>query len=113
MGGTTNALRIVHWLILAIITGVCVNLFLADQPAGQPAATFVLDFPALSILGNRPNMLASILDSGEQQLGIDLRSTWALTIRPAKRGTAACRLVLACMALHVPDGGRRRRGGVG
>jgi regulator of protease activity HflC (stomatin/prohibitin superfamily) len=34
----------------------------------------------LSTLGSRPNILASILDSAERQLGIDLRSTWALTV---------------------------------
>src|SRR6202030_2880425 len=34
----------------------------------------------LSALGSRPNIFASILDTGEQQLGIDLRSTWALTV---------------------------------
>ena len=32
------------------------------------------------MLGSRPNILASVLDSAERQLGIDLRSTWALTV---------------------------------
>jgi membrane protease subunit HflK len=34
----------------------------------------------LSVLGSRINVAGSILDAGERQLGIDLRSTWALTV---------------------------------
>jgi membrane protease subunit HflK len=34
----------------------------------------------ISILGSRTNVLAGILDSAEAQFGIDLRSTWALTV---------------------------------
>lgn len=36
--------------------------------------------PTLSVLGSRGNILGSGLDCAEQQLGIDLRSTWALTV---------------------------------
>jgi hypothetical protein len=48
--------------------------------ADHAVETFSLDIPLLSVLGSRTNILAGVLDAGEQQLGIDLRSTWALTI---------------------------------
>ena len=41
---------------------------------------FPVDIGPLSVLGSRPNALASVLDAAERQLGIDLRSTWALTV---------------------------------
>jgi membrane protease subunit HflK len=47
---------------------------------GRPDGSFTLDIGVLSVLGSRPNILGSALDSAEAQLGIDLRSTWALTV---------------------------------
>jgi len=41
---------------------------------------FPIDFAVLSVLGSRANLFASVVDSAEAQLGIDLRSTWALTV---------------------------------
>ena len=41
---------------------------------------FPLDIGVLSVFGSRNNILASVLDAAERQLGIDLRSTWALTV---------------------------------
>ena len=52
----------------------------SSGPRTRALETFPLDLGVLSALGNRTNVLASVLDAGERQLGIDLRSTWALTV---------------------------------
>ena len=59
---------------------MCLSLFIAKQPKPETFDGFPLDLGLLSALGSRPNILASVLDTGERQLGIDLRSTWALTV---------------------------------
>jgi regulator of protease activity HflC (stomatin/prohibitin superfamily) len=68
--------RVLHFAVLAIDAAVCYGLIKRREAQGA----FPLDFTVLSILGARPNLLASVLDSAEAQLGIDLRSTWALTV---------------------------------
>jgi regulator of protease activity HflC (stomatin/prohibitin superfamily) len=73
-------LRILYLLVLAVDAAVCYGL-LKGRPARDASRdAFALDIDVLSVLGRRPNILASVLDAAEQQLGIDLRSTWALTI---------------------------------
>jgi regulator of protease activity HflC (stomatin/prohibitin superfamily) len=73
-------LRILYLLVLAVDAAVCYGL-LRGRPARDASRdAFALDIGVLSVLGRRPNILASVLDAAEQQLGIDLRSTWALTI---------------------------------
>jgi hypothetical protein len=79
-GNQWSLVRIVYFIILAINTAICYGLLTTRQPRGEAAKTFPLDLGVLSMLGSRANILASILDAGERQLGIDLRSTWALTI---------------------------------
>jgi membrane protease subunit HflK len=61
----------IHVSLLALDAVLCRSLFTSRR---------VGDIGVLSVLGSRPNILASILDAGERQLGIDLRSTWALTV---------------------------------
>ena len=78
--GQQTALRLLHMVVLAINAAVCYGLFAIEQPEDETAEIFPLDFGVLSLLGNRPNILVSVLDAGERQLGIDLRSTWALTV---------------------------------
>jgi len=78
--GQQTALQVLHFAILAVDAGVCLSLFIAKQPKTETFDGFPLDFGLLSALGSRPNILASVLDTGERQLGIDLRSTWALTV---------------------------------
>ena len=68
--------RVLHFAVLAIDAAVCYGL-ISTRKSKDP---FPLDFSVLSVLGDRPNLLASILDRAEAQLGIDLRSTWALTV---------------------------------
>jgi regulator of protease activity HflC (stomatin/prohibitin superfamily) len=76
-------LRIVHLAVLIFNAAICSSLIEKARRKGevvQAVSTFPLDLTLLSVLGSRANVVASVLDAGEQQLGIDLRSTWALTV---------------------------------
>ena len=66
---------------------------------------FPLDLGVLSVLGSRPNILASVLDAMER-LGIDLRSTWALTVVRRSAEPLVIGLDHARVALDVVDGRR-------
>jgi len=74
-----QVLRVLAFSVLAVNASLCYGL-LVSRAAPAGAAVFPLDIGALSTLGSRPNALASVLDAAERQLGIDLRSTWALTV---------------------------------
>jgi len=76
--GQRLLLCVVHILVLALDAAVCYAIFAAKQSDGNES--FPLRLDVLSILGSRPNLLVSITDAMEQQLGIDLRSTWAFTV---------------------------------
>jgi hypothetical protein len=73
-----TALRILFYAVVAVNAAICYGLFTIKSPSDS--AVFPLDIGVLSVLGSRNNILASILDSAERQLGIDLRSTWALAV---------------------------------
>jgi membrane protease subunit HflK len=73
-------LRTLHFVVLAINLAVCYGLFSIKRPEAGVPGTFPIDLDVLSVLGSRTNVLAGILDAGQRQLGIDLRSTWALTV---------------------------------
>ena len=72
--------RIVHFMVLAVAAAVCYELLKSRRPQEAAIPAFPLDLTVLSLLGGRTNLVASVLDSAEAQLGIDLRSTWALTV---------------------------------
>jgi regulator of protease activity HflC (stomatin/prohibitin superfamily) len=78
--GQLTALRILHWVVLAVNAAVCYGLLAGNARQDLAPETFPLDLGVLSTLGSRTNILGSVLDAAEQQLGIDLRSTWALTV---------------------------------
>ena len=78
-GDQAQVLRVLGLIVLAVNLSACYGL-VANRPAVDGRIIFPLDLGALSTLGSRTNVLASILDSAERQLGIDLRSTWALTV---------------------------------
>ena len=78
--GQQTMLRALHLVVLALNVAVCHGLLAATRPAAKSAVPFPLDIGVLSILGSRTNIVASVLDAAERQLGIDLRSTWALTV---------------------------------
>jgi len=73
-------LQILFYLILAINAALCYGLLTARRPPDEVDETFPLNIAVLSVLGSRTNILASVQDAAEAQLGIDLRSTWALTV---------------------------------
>lgn len=78
--GQQVIVRVIHILILTVDAGVCYGLLTVRVPEDETAKFFPLDLGVFSLLGSRTNILASILDAGERQLGIDLRSTWALEV---------------------------------
>jgi regulator of protease activity HflC (stomatin/prohibitin superfamily) len=78
--GQQGIVRVLEYFILAVDAGVCYGLLTVGVPRDEPSKVFPLDLGMLSLLGSRTNILASILDTGERQLGIDLRSTWAVEV---------------------------------
>jgi len=78
--GLQAPLRILHFLVLAIDAAVCFSLVSTKPHLDSGVDVPSLDLPVLSLLGSRTNVVASVLDTVERQLGIDLRSTWALTV---------------------------------
>jgi regulator of protease activity HflC (stomatin/prohibitin superfamily) len=75
-----TALQVLHFILLILNAAICVGLLVAKPSATGVVETFPLDLSVLSILGGRANILGSMLDNAERQLGIDLRSTWALVV---------------------------------
>lgn len=85
-----------HLLLLAVIAAFCIGLLAATlRPPADGRPLFPLDLSLLSLLGSRANPLASLLDAVHRQLGIDLRSSWALEV--VRRGTEP--LILALCVL--------------
>jgi len=78
--GGLALVRACTWLVLATNIALCYGLYTARPPAGESVPVFPMDIGVLSVLGERPNIAAGVLDAAQRQLGIDLRSTWALTI---------------------------------
>ena len=75
-----SAVHFVYLLVLAFDTAICISLFRARKRRSVDGLSVPLDFAVLAIFGRRANIFASALDAAEQQLGIDLRSTWALLL---------------------------------
>jgi regulator of protease activity HflC (stomatin/prohibitin superfamily) len=78
--GLLTLLGMLHFAVLAVAAAICLGLFRAKPPDDRAVIAFPLNLGVLSILGSRANILASVLDAAEGQLGIDLRSTWALAL---------------------------------
>jgi membrane protease subunit HflK len=73
--------RILHFTVIAVVAAACYGLLtISDHEQQDVVFAFPLDLGILSTLGSRPNIVGSILDAAQRQLGIDLRSTWALTV---------------------------------
>jgi regulator of protease activity HflC (stomatin/prohibitin superfamily) len=115
--GQTTAARALHFLVLAVMAAVCCEMALARRRPGGDQI-FRLDLPVLSALGSRANVIAGVLDAAERQLGIDLRSTWALTV--VRRSTEPLVIALALLGwlstsltvVHVGEEGLVERLGV-
>ena len=80
LAGQQSAIRILHLAVVLVNAAVCYGLLAVTPAKDKGVATFPLDIGVLSLLGSRTNIVASVLDAAERQLGIDLRSTWALTV---------------------------------
>ena len=78
--GRRTAVLVLHLVVAAIDGAMCYGLLAGRRPPGEARAVFPVELGVLTLLGSRPNALASVLDAAERQLGIDLRSTWALTV---------------------------------
>jgi regulator of protease activity HflC (stomatin/prohibitin superfamily) len=74
--GYRAALWSLHAVVLAIVALACIELLSARRDDGG----FPVELRIVSALGRRANLLASLLDTAQQELGIDLRSTWALAV---------------------------------
>jgi membrane protease subunit HflK len=75
--GLGAGVRFLHLLTLAAYAAVCIELFFAEMRVGP---CFPTDLNVFSALGSRTNPVASLVDAAQRQLGIDLRSTWALDV---------------------------------
>jgi regulator of protease activity HflC (stomatin/prohibitin superfamily) len=73
-------LKILYWLILLLDAALCYGLWAAKGKREEAATVYPLDLGVLAALGSRNNLFGSALDAAERQLGIDLRSTWALAV---------------------------------
>lgn len=78
--GLMTILRTTHFVVLAINAAVCYALLTSRWKSTDDVAVFPVNLAPFAVLGSRANIVASILGAAERQLGIDLRSTWALTV---------------------------------
>jgi regulator of protease activity HflC (stomatin/prohibitin superfamily) len=79
-GDRTTAVQGISAIVALVNVALCYGLFVVERRDGEPLDVFPLDNGVLSVMGTRMNVVGSILDAAERQLGIDLRSTWALTV---------------------------------
>jgi regulator of protease activity HflC (stomatin/prohibitin superfamily) len=94
--GRAGPIRVIHAALVMLNVVVCFQLAMARPVVGDLEEGFPFDLGVLSVLGSRPNILASVLDAMEGQLGIDLRSTWALTV--VRRSIEPLVIALATLA---------------
>ncbi|HZU95505.1 MAG TPA: SPFH domain-containing protein [Planctomycetota bacterium] len=74
---------LLFFLVLALNSGLVLSVgygLWSGRLEDTEAKTLRLDALLLELLGSRANPLASLLDSAERRLGVDLRSTWALLV---------------------------------
>lgn len=94
--GFYSSVQVLRYALIVINFAACYGLFWAKPINDDGVRTLPLEMDVLSILGSRPNIIASILDNAEWQLGIDLRSTWALTV--VRRGIEPLAIGLCLLA---------------
>jgi len=93
--GYAGSVLVLHGAVLILLGVICFQLFRAGRQTRADATVFPTELGGISLLGGRWNPLASVLDTARRQLGIDLRSTWALTV--VRRGAEP--LLVACVAI--------------
>jgi regulator of protease activity HflC (stomatin/prohibitin superfamily) len=95
-------IHVLHFAVVAILAAVTYALITTARSSPEAVEIFPVDLAPFAVLGSRPNLFASILDAGERQLGIDLRSTWALTVvRRTLEPLAICLLLLAWLSTSL------------
>jgi membrane protease subunit HflK len=72
--------RVIHVLLLILCGAACLQLLLARPALEQGHHRFPVNLGVFTLFGSRLNPFASALDALQRQFGIDLRSTWALTV---------------------------------
>ncbi len=105
------AVRIVDFAVIAINFSICYGLLAYQRAEDGTPDTGSLDLGALSVLGSRTNIFGSLLDAAQSQLGIDLRSSWALDDRAARYRTTHHWSGPFGVAQHLGDRRRHRRTG--
>ncbi len=114
--GLYSAVHVIYLLILAFDAALWVSLFRARRRrsvdgSSTPLDFVPLDFAVLAIFGRRANIFASALDAAEQQLGIDLRSTWALLlVRRALEPLVLCLCLLGWISTTLTVVGVEEQG---
>lgn len=76
----TRALSGLLYAILIVDAVLCYALLDPTLAENNDLPIFALGENGLSVFGARANIFASIVDFAQRQLGIDLRSTWAMTV---------------------------------
>ena len=109
--GALSAMRILHFVVLAVDTIVCGEFLFVARATDGAGRVFPSDVVVLSVLGSRANPLASVIDAAERQLGIDLRSTWALAlVRRSAEPLAVGLLVIGWLSTSVTVVGLEEQG---
>jgi regulator of protease activity HflC (stomatin/prohibitin superfamily) len=78
--GQLGAIRAIDSIVAIVNLLFCFELFIAARAVREEEEIFPLNLDVLAMFGSRPNALGSLLDWAERRLGIDLRSSWALTV---------------------------------
>ncbi len=109
--GLFSAVHVVYLLVLGFDAAICLSLFRARKRRRVEGSSVPLDFAVLAIFGRRANLFASALDAAEQQLGIDLRSTWALLlVRRALEPLILCLCLLGWLSTALTVVGVQEQG---
>ncbi len=75
----TAVVKVIHFVLLLFIALSCLELF-SLQRKKTSELIFCTNLKTFSTFGRSFNPLSSILDTAQEQFGIDLRSTWALLL---------------------------------
>ena len=109
--GLYSAVHTLYLLVLAFDAAICFGLFRARKRRGVDGASVPPDFAVLAIFGRRANIFASALDAAEQQLGINLHSTWALLlVRRALEPLVLCLCLLGWLSTAITVVGVEEQG---
>ncbi len=78
--GWLGGVRALHLGVSLVLAFAALELAATRIAPGPGTPRFPVELSVFSALGSRADPLSSALDAAQRQLGIDLRSTWALTV---------------------------------